>query len=502
VDSGRQYLEVMDSFHFGVSALLRTVLEDLEHDEDSGLDFDVFETSVTIFEAPQVDSGRMCGDRIRLCSERDGSIGVGGNPAEIRCAGYAANQCLETWERLAQTVTSEPSTKTTTLEWKWTRLEDDGQFGSRPKSNRLTLTKMAPVLEGLLPYLFLCGRVPAHLKFLSTAAFLTADPDNPVRFFEEVKFLGTFKIQTGTYLERRPNFIRDTDVCSPSETRLAKQFALVDGRLLSGSSQVDITHTNANESSLRNGLIQTRDKYKTAMEQVQTWTIEAKAITIPYRRYPWGVLGGCALIVVGGLVAGFTVGDRIAGVDPFNIAMFTWVLAGFVTILAKSVRVENWPWRDFIQGRIRCKTLTEVSAVTGIDPQTLLTILIRLERKMGLEKQGPFRAIWSRSADDGFSIDHPKETNTLMESGRLLIKVQSLDGPALVVLQADWWALYSSVRPKGRSEPNAGWVCRDFQDPGSWRKDDGKVVPLYTLCTNDVVWVRVLGVFKEDAVFD
>lgn len=45
-----------------------------------------------------------------------------------------------------------------------------------------------------------------------------------------------------------------------------------------------------------------------------------------------------ALLVIGGLVVGFVVGERIS-VDPFNITMFCWALAAFLLLVAKAIRV-------------------------------------------------------------------------------------------------------------------------------------------------------------------
>lgn len=65
--------------------------------------------------------------------------------------------------------------------------------------------------------------------------------------------------------------------------------------------------------------------------------------------YVGAVSAAAAVLVFGGIAAGITVGERLPGVDPFNITTFSWVLAAFVVLTSKSARVVSWPWWDFLQ---------------------------------------------------------------------------------------------------------------------------------------------------------
>ena len=139
-----------------------------------------------------------------------------------------------------------------------------------------------------------------------------------------------------------------------------------------------------------------------------------------------------------------------------------------------------------------------------MDPQTILAILLRLEPRMNLTKRGPFNAVFSKKSSDGFAIDVPFRTFTLMEGGLILVKVQSVVGDALVAIRSDLWTRYDSVAPKGNNETMDRVVCRDFLDPGTWSSSElsGKVLPLYTLSQSDIKWFRVVGLFEKDAYFN
>ncbi len=91
-----------------------------------------------------------------------------------------------------------------------------------------------------------------------------------------------------------------------------------------------------------------RKRMNRARREFQRWIIDENSIVIPNKVYAWGFLAGSSMLVLGGLAIGLSVGDRIPGVDPLGFASFCWVFAGFVLIVAKSLRVENWPWSPLL----------------------------------------------------------------------------------------------------------------------------------------------------------
>jgi hypothetical protein len=97
------------------------------------------------------------------------------------------------------------------------------------------------------------------------------------------------------------------------------------------------------------------------------WDIEENSVRVKYAQYVYTVLTVCGILVAGGLTAGFTVGQRLRGVDPLGIATFSWIFAGFIILIAKSIRMNGWPWRDFLLGRVTCRSLSELRVVTSVN---------------------------------------------------------------------------------------------------------------------------------------
>jgi len=166
----------------------------------------------------------------------------------------------------------------------------------------------------------------------------------------------------------------------------------------------------------------------------QHWGVEENAVVIDCRRYTVGIMSVCATLVIGGLAVGFLVGSRIDGVDPFNLTMFSWIIAGFIILIAKAVRVAEWSWRDFLKGRVRCRSVHELATNTGLDDQGIIMHLLSLEDELPIFTKGPYNRVFSRGDYDGFSIDVKPTIGTLVASGILVVQVLTEWGPALVCL--------------------------------------------------------------------
>ncbi|KAM5342126.1 hypothetical protein ACJ41O_015157 [Fusarium nematophilum] len=192
--------------------------------------------------------------------------------------------------------------------------------------------------------------------------------------------------------------------------------------------------------------------------KMKAWIIEEKGVMVHCKLYVSTLMLLCAALVAGGVSIGVAVGDRITGVDPFNITTYCWVLAAFVLLVAKSLRVQNWPWNDFLHGRVLCKSVSELSSVTGVNEQLILAKLIQDESISTLETRGPYNTVFNRRSEDGFSIDRPLSTWTMLLSGLIMIEVES---------------------PRGR-----GLVCLDLRRGTKIRLNKGKVV-----------WMRALGFY-------
>lgn len=153
------------------------------------------------------------------------------------------------------------------------------------------------------------------------------------------------------------------------------------------------------------------NQLKEKMEEAEKWTIDEKSIIIDHTWYSLASLSACALLIAGG-VALIAIQDRAAGVGPSSLTALAWAASGFLMVYFKSRKVQDWLWRDFLSGRIVCRSVSEIEPVTGMDPQTLIAIFLRLESRVFLKTRGPFNTLFSRNSEDGFSIDVPPLTTT------------------------------------------------------------------------------------------
>ncbi|RTE84434.1 hypothetical protein BHE90_001013 [Fusarium euwallaceae] len=472
--SGARYFMEMDAFRHSLSNMIEAAIADLSWNEEIEQPADVFETSSIVYDTGFHDR------RTQLCRERDGAIGAAGERKVIDFAGVAFQIGSEVWETLSSSNVHGVHSYTT-LTWSRKPFSREGQPKRKDSHDRLTepaennptvhMAGMLDVIKALVPYLMYCGSFPTHLSMFTQLAVLISDPTNPVRYYKQKSFLTGARIHTSAY-ERNKNpksSLLSQTVYDTEMARLARQ-----GK--------------------------PNRQLKEELEKAEKWTIDEKAIIIQHTWYSMISLGVCALLIAGG-VALIAVEDMAEGVDPSNLTALAWAAAGFIMIFFKSRRVQDWPWRDFLRGRIVCRSITEVESVTGMDPQVLIAILLRLETRMFLKTRGPFNTLFSRKAEDGFSIDVPLLTSTVIDGGYIFVRVDSMSGPALVALGAKSYGHYESISPKGTSSNKQMFTCRDVSDSGRYLLN-GESLALYPIVTNDLQWYRVRGVFATRACFD
>ncbi|KAK1845494.1 hypothetical protein CCHR01_11869 [Colletotrichum chrysophilum] len=231
------------------------------------------------------------------------------------------------------------------------------------------------------------------------------------------------------------------------------------------------------------------------LEIARNWTIQEKAIVVPCLNYVIFVAVLTIVLVAGGMTCAFVVGERIPGVDPFNLTNFSWLVGGLSILLAKSLRVSEWTWRDFLLGRVSCRTVQELSDVTGLDPQDILAFLLSSEIDGILLTGGPFKKAFSRCSEiDGFSIDVKPNLRTLLASGIILIDVLTLEGPALLWLRlVPGYRGPNTVHPSSKGENDWPKVCKD---PPRLHGDGDAVVSV----DDSFSWIKILGVYNLKGV--
>lgn len=497
--SGVRYFIVMDAFDRGIGYLLSNCVAELRWDEEVEQTADMFETSVIIY-----DTG-FRGIRTHLVQERDGSIGVAAERNVIHCAGVAFDVCREVWSQ--QPSVLKPTGKYTTLDWNWTGLTDSEDLeASSPGSRSWTTTQ--DVIAAFIPYSMFCGRFSTNLSQFAVQIIQISDTTNPVQFYAQHNCLAAARIRTSQYENSRSK----KPISSKSQSQNVYDTTMALEGALAGI-QGDPNSRSAKE--LRRRHQAQKERLRNAMNEFEKWVLDENSIIITSLWFSWVVLAAVGVLLAGG-VALIAVRDGINGVDPSNLTVLIWTAAGFLMIYFKSMRVENWPWRDFLQGRVVCRSVSELEAVTKIDPQVLLAILMRFEPRMSLGKCGPFRSVFYRKAEGGFLIDVPPTIKTAVAGGHIFVRVDSTHGPALVGLKAQNRETYSSIDSQDFRKDGTGYICRDLvnasqyrtpiarEDTGEW-KDGGrnltKSLPLYPLCTNELRWHRVQGVFFEEALF-
>jgi hypothetical protein len=500
-NSGARYFNVVYMFNAGITTMLSGCAAQLRWDEEVEQTADLFETSTVIYHTGFRHS------RTMLCQERDGAIAAGSTRNMILCAGAIFDVCRETWSALPSTET--PVGDRTTLVWNWTPINrEDDPGDSEPR--RKTWTTMRDVIGCLVPYSMLCGYVPSGIAGFARAAIDISDPTNPAKFFPQKPCLTAARLRTSQYEEKRGSSGARTNPNPPRFQNVYDTPMAVEGALAG----IECDTPDAQAEALRQRFRDTRKKYEKAVAEVQKWAFNDGTVTITSLWYSYIVLAIVGILVCGG-VGFIAVQDRIGGVDPSNLTVLVWTAAGVLMIYFKSRRVENWPWRDFLQGRVVCRSVSELHAVSKIDEQVLLAVLMRFEVQVILNKCGPYRGLFDRKDGGGFSIDVPPLNETARHGGHIFIGVDTAQGPALVDLEAYSRAPLTTVELRDSRKTGETYICRDFLDPAMYNTgspkaekggEDGKIassgsLPLYHICTNAISWNRIKGVFVERSYF-
>jgi hypothetical protein len=177
-------------------------------------------------------------------------------------------------------------------------------------------------------------------------------------------------------------------------------------------------------------------RYRKEKRLMDTWEIAEDTVTIECRVYVRIIIAIAVIIVGGGMAVPFAVGTRIRGVDPFQIAAYSWVVAAFITIIAKSRYVSEWPWHDFLRGHVICSSVKDICDVTRIDSQMVLLYLLLEESMSTLRTKGPYNGMFTRKTEgsDGFAIDEAVQISTMLASGFIILKVLNEFGEHLICL--------------------------------------------------------------------
>ncbi|KAL6399221.1 hypothetical protein AUP68_17765 [Ilyonectria robusta] len=230
------------------------------------------------------------------------------------------------------------------------------------------------------------------------------------------------------------------------------------------------------------------------IHKMNTWVFEENGVMVRCKLYVWTLILLCFLLVGGGVSVGVSVGERIVAVDPFNITTYCWVLAAFLLLVAKNIRVQSWAWNDFLHGRVLCKSVSELSSVTGVKEQLILAKLLEDESISFLDTRGPYNTVFRRKSKDGFSIDRPLSVWTMLISGLIMIEVESANGRGLVCLDLRRGTNHELIVSLDEHE-SIGETDTIYCDRLSDSKDRGDPNRVRLKVGQGITWTRILGLY-------
>ncbi|KAF2731924.1 hypothetical protein EJ04DRAFT_554380 [Polyplosphaeria fusca] len=233
--------------------------------------------------------------------------------------------------------------------------------------------------------------------------------------------------------------------------------------------------------------------------RMREWVFSATSVTVKCRRFVIGTLLVCSILIIGALIMPFFVQNRIPGVDPFQITLFIWLVVGVILVAAKGRYVREWPWHDFVHGRVVCHSVVDLADVTGVDTQAIILKLLSDEHSTTLVTTGPYNGMFSRCAEAnaaGFSINSPVHLTTMLASGFILLKVLSMEGEHLISLDARKKAVADYAH--GSTGRVTYLSCMEIPSSTNAEKRGGEV--LY-LKQHSIEWNKLAGLYFVDAVF-
>ncbi|KXH63005.1 hypothetical protein CNYM01_09746 [Colletotrichum nymphaeae SA-01] len=403
------------------------------------------------------------------------------------------NQTVVHLTNISREQKKHPGSLGTKLHWTYGGSEDDRcnptNIDLAGPGQSLELTSMDKVITVMVPLVMTCPSFLENFTNFRHVIALTTFTQDDVQPLKEEQFGAFFRMYTSRLNQKE----------KPDVLHLSK--ALRDG-FFSRSKLVRSSHSPPKAQQHAKHQLNELNKLTEYMDE---WVIDETCVTVPCPGYVWGVIFTAVLFAAGGLGIGFSVGERINGVDPSNLATYLWVVAAFTVLVGKSMKVKEWAWNDFLRRRVRCCSVSELQSVTGIGGQLIIAKLLHDERGgSALNIRGPYNSVFLRRSTEGFSIDKPISSSTLLLSGLTMLKVVTAKGHALVCLDfrrgTDLRVISHMPNPQeehliceqvDRLQPGAG---------GAAEKSQAHVKHALSR-SRGLKWKRVQGLYELDAKF-
>ncbi|KAI8685112.1 hypothetical protein NCS57_00179400 [Fusarium keratoplasticum] len=405
-----------------------------------------------------------------------------------------------------ESIVSDDSNQSVVTRVSWSYAPDGRNSENAQTCDPLILKSMSHAITVMIPLIMTSPTIVCSVsEFITTAIFTELQNErekNPIKPREVGKYMAFFCLTTAEYdVEQRNR--------GPGEPRSLSKALMQRNNLFAGRQLADIGRETSFPLDAAKATSQMSDDDQTTPERIQRhqleldnfsntmkpWVLEEKGVMVHCRLYVSLLMLLCAVLVAGGVSIGVAVGERITGVDPFNITTYCWVLAAFVLLVAKSVRVQNWPWNDFLHGRVLCKSVSELSSVTGVDEQLILAKLLQDESISVLQTRGPYNTVFNRKSEDSFSIDRPLSTWTMLLSGLIMIEVDTVRGRGLVCLDLRRGTKYGLVQNMGAYEIEGNEFIRCSRLPNEKDKEAHGDPNRIRLDKGNLIWLRALGFY-------
>ncbi|KAK0629516.1 hypothetical protein B0T17DRAFT_488819 [Bombardia bombarda] len=463
------YCVGQNKYRSGINSALKYILLSLRLLNRSGLPATTYEMCVVVYELG------FEGFKTVLFQDRDLEYSASSERDVLNTTQPALsmlNQVLREMDKQRRPILTEKSESDLQTYVEWAYRERDEAHSSpgsgidyselSKSTRRIPLSSMADIFTVMVPLIATSPILLSDFTSFRTAMALTGGVQDVVTPFQEGQFGAFCRLYTNQFDQE----VEKRQILRLSKAFVEQRFSCC--RLLAngdGNWKAKIWSPDG-EIAKREPTHEVQERLDDCYAEMKEWVVDETSVTISLRIYVSSVIMFAVLLGAGGLAIGFTVGDRITGVDPFNLATYTWVLAAFVLLICKSVLVENWTWSDFLRRRVRCRSVSELAATSGIDEQLIMAKL--LHDDCGgtiLLTRGPYNSVFRRQTDgngtNGFSIDRPISSETLMLSGLALLKVVTPRGNAIVCLDYRQ-GTYLTVVEHQVQQSKSRLICEDL----------------------------------------
>ncbi|KAH8658430.1 hypothetical protein BX600DRAFT_469107 [Xylariales sp. PMI_506] len=499
-DESSHYFSYMTLINDWTSGTLLQILQELKSSFLSDLPSDGFDICSTVYEAGTVD----CVVPVLIHQDRGLELSATNNVnlvhqsymgfwiAQQAAAGFPGPKMKK------DRALTRPVSMSVNIEL---RNEDNG---STSEPIRLEIQNLSQAISILIPLLCTSPDFILNLgaSITNVRQMFSIDIEDHL-LPKAPRFTGVISLKTETFESRSAACLPQSDSKSLSWSILTERERQATLGLKHTSTQMwDKMPDQQKKQQLKEVKIRQNQLAKVAND----WVFEETAIRVNCAQYVYTVIGICIGLTMGGLMIGIFLGTYVKnsivlqGVDPFGFTTYAWVIAGFIMLIAKNIRVTEWPWRDFLLRRVTCRSLSELHAVTGVDEQDLLVYLLTMEYENVLKTKGPHNVMFKRREAHGFSIDCKPKVRTLLAAGIIFIKVLVRKEPVLICLdlRAGSKEGRTSIRHYG-SLTNDDIVCRYPPSNGDRVQDIilNQRQRHWDYMELNLKWDRIVGIYHD-----